>query len=238
MKLDHTISDNETFNLLFNTFLASLNFCQPGYVESYDPDTFTASIQPVFTDNYLLDDGKTDKLDYPVIPNVPVSFQGMGGGWYDYTPLEKGDPVILVCLQRSSDEWFASDGKTKVSPQDLRMMDPSDFIVIAGVNTENHKIAKADPKDRVLGHKDGKMMITLKADGTFTAHGSRFNFGSKSASTPLAKGNTTNDNFDAVKNKINEIITICSGTGGLLIPPPPPIATLSSVSSGKVFTND
>lgn len=228
MNFNHTVSDYTAFGLLFDTFHASMQTALPAWVEEYDPEKKTASVRPVFTDYYLLDDGTSEKLDYPVIPNVPVLFP-RGGKWSMTFPLKQGDPVLLVCSQRSLDEWFASDGKTQVSPADLRMMDVSDAICIPGLFPERNAKGKADAENLYISHEEEKTILKLTPDGKFNLIGSRLNIGAESASTALAKGSTSDSNFTALQVKVDAI-------GALL--GVPPLGALPGVSSGKAFTND
>lgn len=232
---DHSIDHNQANDLVLNAFRDTLMTAQPGATTEYDPDSKTISVKPVNVDHFRLDDGTTEALDYPEIPNVPVAFP-RGGGWAITWPLEQGDPVLLVCCQRSIDEWYNSDGKSPVTPEDIRSHDISDAIAIPGLFPKNNNQGEANEKDLIISHKDGRVKLVLKPNGEieitgtkFSFIGDRMNIGSTGASAALAKAQQTDSNFSDLVSGVNEVRTV------LALPPilPPP-----TVASGKAYTND
>jgi hypothetical protein len=99
----------------------------PGVVESYDPATRRADIQPSL--KRKMPDGEF--LAWPVIPNVPVRFPGTK----EYTihfPLKKGEEVDVTVCERSTDAWRASGGKD-IEDGDLRRFALTDCYCSPGL---------------------------------------------------------------------------------------------------------
>jgi hypothetical protein len=99
----------------------------PGVVESYDPATRRADIQPSLTRK--MPDGAF--LAWPVIPNVPVRFPGTKK-YTIHFPLEKGDEVEVTVCERSTGKWRASGGKD-IEDGDLRRFDLNDCYCSPGL---------------------------------------------------------------------------------------------------------
>jgi hypothetical protein len=99
----------------------------PGVVESYDPATRRADIQPSL--KRKMPDGEF--LAWPVIPNVPVRFQG-SKKYTIHFPLEKGDEVEVTVCERSTDAWRTSGGKD-IEDGDLRRFALADCYCSPGL---------------------------------------------------------------------------------------------------------
>jgi hypothetical protein len=217
-------------------FSQELNTCIPGYIESYDPATKTATAIVPFVDYFENDDGTADERKWSPVPGYVLFARG--GGWSITFPLKKGDPVLVVFSQRSIDEWAASDGKTEVSPQEIDNHSSSDAFIIAGLFPEKNADGKANGDDLILSHIDGTE-LRLGKDKKIHAVCDRLNIGADNASTALAKASTTDDRLSALEAKYNEVVTVSAASGGFLPPGTiTPIIPGSSTASGKAFTND
>ena len=114
------------------SFIRDVHTSVPGRIESYDPGTQTASVQPLVNQRIYNSQTREVKYeDHPVIPKVPVAFPSASGGGMTF-PLEEGDPVVLVFSESPLDEWLAGDGITPVNPFSARKHDYSDAIAIPG----------------------------------------------------------------------------------------------------------
>lgn len=215
-------------------FSNSLNTCIPGYIESYDAKTKTATAIVPFVDYF--DNGDGDAIEHKWSPVPGFVVFARGGGWTITHPLKKGDPVLVVFSQRSIDEWAASDGKTEISPQELENHSSSDAFFIAGLFPEKNASGKANDDDLILSHEDGTE-LRLGKDKRIHAVCERLNIGSDSASTALAKATTTNDRLGELESKVNAIVASAMVNAGLVIGVTPLIPGLST-ASGKAFTND
>jgi hypothetical protein len=98
----------------------------PGQIDSYDPSSGKATVQPLLREKYA--DG--DVVEPPPIPNVPVVFPRTAAASITL-PIARGDGVLLLFCQRSMDTWLSSGGVA--NPDDIRMHSLSDAIAIPGL---------------------------------------------------------------------------------------------------------
>jgi hypothetical protein len=148
----------------------------PGVVESYDPKTRRAVIQPSL--KRKLPDGSFQAL--PVIMDVPVRFPGTKK-YTIHIPLEKGDEVEVNVCERATDTWRDS-GSKDIEDTDPRRFDlndcycspglqPQEFIAVedAGLNIVHKTGYNGDFISRVT-MDDNKVEIKYKekADITLT----------------------------------------------------------------------
>jgi hypothetical protein len=198
-----------------------------GFVSKWDPEKKLAEIVPVFL-NFRATDGANFKFGEKPIPDVPVLFM-RGGGFSETFPLKKGDPVLMLYIMRYMDDWYASDGQTQVTPSRQDMHSESDVIAIAGLFPGGNVKGRANGKDWILSHEDGKVALILEPGGKAHVVCESLHIGAESSSTPLAKGSTSNSNFGLVAGKVDVVAAVL----GI-----PPLGALPSVESGKAFTND
>lgn len=199
-----------------------------GYVDKVrDADKKLADIVPVFLD-FRATDGESFKFGEKVIPMVPV-FYFRGGGFSETFPLEKGDPVLLIHVNRYMDDWFASDGKTQVTPTRQDLHSVSDVIAIAGLFPSGNITGRANGKDWIIWHKDGKVGMRMEPGGKAHLVCETLHIGAEDSSTALAKGGQSDSNFTALQVKVDALAAFL----GI-----PPLGALPGVSSGKAFTND
>lgn len=153
--------------------LAGTYVLEPGRVETYDPTTQMASIQPLLkrtpiatvrreveggppvldaAGNPILDPGTPELM--PIIQGVPVWFPRIdartdanpGGVQAHITfPVKPGTNVMCLFADKSLDKWKATGGE--VDPQDVRSHALSDAVALPGLFPFNNPISNVDPSD-------------------------------------------------------------------------------------------
>lgn len=122
--------------------LADMHVAMPAVIETYDPVTQKASLQPLVQRTF--EDGTVQR--WPVVNNVPIQFP-RGGGFAMTFPIKPGDKALLVFSDRSLDEWLSSGAE--IEPKDPRKHDESDAFAIPGI----HSFAPGDPVASALPNK-------------------------------------------------------------------------------------
>lgn len=101
----------------------------PGIVNSYDPATMKAVVQPsvsaTLTDRF----GVESQVQLPPLLDVLVVFP-QGGGYALTFPIQPGDEVLLVFSARCIDNWWKQGGVQRQA--EPRMHDLSDGFAIPG----------------------------------------------------------------------------------------------------------
>lgn len=150
--------------------LKELHTSTPGIVESFDPETQLASVQPAIRRIFVTRDGDTEILtpsDLPILINVPVIFP-RGGGFSLTFPVKKGDECLLTFCERSIDNWHET-GKIK-KPGARRFHSLSDATAFVGLSSLPNKIPNYDPNNVELKKDDDTVYISLKEDGSLDIH--------------------------------------------------------------------
>lgn len=146
----------------------------PGVIQSFDPDSVTATVQPSVRCMVRDNDGNVSTEDYPLLVDVPVIFP-RGGGCTLTFPVSAGDECLLIFADRCIDFWWQNGGIQK--PVDARMHDLSDAFAIVGPQSQAHKISGISTTAAQLRTDDGAAFvevaaghaITVKTPGKLTA---------------------------------------------------------------------
>ena len=114
--------------------LWDLHTAIPAKIIEINYESQKASVQPLIKERYRDADDNPSKglADMPVILGVPVIFPSAGTGILSF-PVKKGDKVLLVFSERSTDNFVIGDGETPVDPKDYRKHHYTDAFCIAGL---------------------------------------------------------------------------------------------------------
>lgn len=107
--------------------LINLNCVKIGRIVTFYPATHTADVQILF--RRVMKNGAT--ASYPTLLNCPV-FTAQGGGASMQFPIAAGDTCIVLFADRNIDNWYLNGNEQP--PIDGRLHDPSDGIVLVGLN--------------------------------------------------------------------------------------------------------
>lgn len=147
------------------TLNEQLRVALPGIIQSFDPDTVTAVVQPAIRYIERDNDGNTSTQDYPLLVDVPVIFP-RGGGCTLTFPVSAGDECLVIFADRCIDFWWQSGGIQE--PVDGRMHDLSDAFCIVGPQSQAKKIGGISTTAAQLRTDDGSAIIELAAGGAVT----------------------------------------------------------------------
>ena len=156
------------------TLNEQLRVALPGIIQSFDPDTVTAVVQPAIRYIERDNDGNKETKDYPLLVDVPVIFP-RGGGCTLTFPVKEGDECLVIFADRCIDFWWQSGGIQE--PVDGRMHDLSDAFCIVGPQSQAKKISGISTTAAQLRTDDGSAFIevaaghdvTVKTSGKLTA---------------------------------------------------------------------
>ena len=112
----------EVLSALKQEILSSLHCALPGIVESYDPETQTASIRPALRSRV----GR-DLVQLPLLTDVPVFIPGSERNTWTVSP---GDCCLLIFADTCIDGWFETGSATL--PPSGRQHDLSDAFAFVG----------------------------------------------------------------------------------------------------------
>lgn len=173
MTTSSDIISNSIWSVLNNVHTAL-----PGIVKEYDPTTNKATIQPALNKAFT-----TGEMPMPLLPNVPIMFPGSSS--FNITfPVNVGDYVLLIFMERSIDLWKAVGGQ--VTPKDPRKFDLSDSIAIPGLQPFNGDFSNRNNNDFEINFSGSS--ITIDSSGAIQI---------KTAST-IAIGNSVTELLDMI----------------------------------------
>ncbi len=130
----------------------------PGIVQSFDPGTVTAVVQPAIRSVETDNDGNRVTKNYPLLVDVPVVFP-RGGGCTLTFPVKAGDECLVIFADRCIDFWWQSGGVQE--PVDDRVHDLSDAFCIVGPQSQAQKIGGISTSAVELRSDDGETKLSL-----------------------------------------------------------------------------
>ncbi|MEQ5195390.1 Gp138 family membrane-puncturing spike protein [Klebsiella pasteurii] len=140
------------------TLNEQLRVALPGIIQSFDPDTVTAVVQPAIRYIERDNDGNKNTKDYPLLVDVPVIFP-RGGGCTLTFPVKEGDECLVIFADRCIDFWWQSGG---IQEQvDGRMHDLSDAFAIVGPQSQAKKISGISTSAVELRSDDGAAKLSI-----------------------------------------------------------------------------
>lgn len=197
-------------DILRNSVYAVLNNVHtalPGIVKSYDPTTNKASIQPALNKNYA-----SGPMPMPLLENVPILFPG--GTSFNVTfPVNIGDYVLLIFIERSIDLWLSVGGQ--VTPNDPRKFDLSDAVAIPGLQPFTADFTNRNNDDFNISFAGSS--ITIRSNGDIEIK----------TSAKIAIGNATIE----LLNTISEILGFIANPAGVNVPSVPFIGPLADAAA-------
>ena len=135
----------------------------PGKIVSFDPQTQTATIQPLYKPRF---NGKA--VDMPQLLEVPVRFARAGGGMAVTFPVKEGDHVTLRPQMRSTENYHAEADGAASDARSFNLSDMEAFLeggeslkdAIPGLDSMNaHFRFNAAGTYGIRGSADGKFKI-------------------------------------------------------------------------------
>lgn len=179
-----------------------LNTHIPAKVLSFNSEGQTITVEPVIYEAYS--DAISSKP--PVIEDVPVIFNGAGGGVLTF-PIKEGDEVLLAFSQRDIDAWWDT-GESGI-PDTQHYHDYNDGIALLGLKSKGNSV-NASTEDIQLRFEDDNgeiSSITLGADKSIILLSN-----SGSEIKQLSDGNIeiTSAGTIKIQNQAEELISLVS----------------------------
>lgn len=113
--------------------LWDLHTAIPAKIIEIDYESQKASVQPLIKERYRdADENPKGLVDMPIILGVPVIFPSAGNGILTFPP-KKGEKVLLIFSERSTDNFVIGEGDSPVDPQDFRKHHYTDAFCISGL---------------------------------------------------------------------------------------------------------
>lgn len=158
-------SRKATFNSVIDDSVESrlreLHTCTPGIIDSFDPETKRAQIQPAI--KRVLVNG--DLRDMPKLINCPLGLMRFGG-FLISAPVKPGDECMLHFTERSLDAWLQFGDVRQ--PKDIRIHHESDAYFLPVHTSLKNTVTDYDPEGLVLRNDGNDQKITLSPDGNIT----------------------------------------------------------------------
>ncbi|ECC2476527.1 hypothetical protein FOK40_08500 [Salmonella enterica] len=143
---------------LAGSVMSALRVSMPGIVQSFDPDTVTAVVQPAIKGYEPDSNGVNQSTVLPLLVDVPVVFP-RGGGCTLTFPVKAGDECLVIFADRCIDFWWQNGGVQE--PVDDRVHDLSDAFCIVGPQSQAQKISGISTSAVELRSDDGGTKLSL-----------------------------------------------------------------------------
>lgn len=166
----------ELIRLAMKQNQAEIHVGLPGRIDKYDATEQKADIKPLLRRTLVAADGtELDPESIPILHDVPIVFPRGGSGsgsFFISWPLEQGDLVHLMFIERSIDQWLDKQGE-ETTPLDFRMHSLADAVAYPGLYPRKLSLVEADPDNAVFGRDEGMQIhvtpndvVELRVGGT------------------------------------------------------------------------
>lgn len=221
--------------------LGEVHSAMPARVVKWDAAKQAADCQPLVQRAYLDERGARQVATLPVIPGVPVMFQG-GGPFRLTFPLSDGSLVIdgdtipattgtLFFAECSLDRWLTGKGEI-VDPEIDHGFALHDGIFVPGLHPFGAPLGSCPTDHATLGHDSGVQIHFHK--GTIA-------IGDESGNAFIARADKDDDNWTKLKTAIQSWTPVANDGGAALktilmalITGPPAWPASVAATQGKV----
>lgn len=201
-----------------SAILSNIHTALPGIIKSYDATTNKATIQPALNKAYV-----TGSMPMPLLENVPIMFPG--GKDFNITyPINEGDYVLLIFIERSIDLWLSVGGQ--VTPDDPRKFDLSDAVAIPGLQPFTGDFSERNNTDFSINYAGSS--ITIKSNGDIIIN----------TVNKVGIGNSTAEVLDVLSRVINILQTSITEAVGQPIQQTPLPPTGDTYTSLKLLIDN
>ncbi len=146
--------------------LAGIHTAIPGKIQSYEAPSKKAEVALMMKQKY-----QDRELPYPVVSGVPVIFPGSADAQVSF-PLKKGDGCLLICSERSLDEYLAS-GRAEV-PADSRRFSLTDAVCVPGLFSFSSPGLPGATDRLQIKYKDAELALTDAGEITLNGDSKSF----------------------------------------------------------------
>ena len=176
-------TSSDVLRQLVRSETARLHTAMPGFIESYDAATQTATVRLNIRFKRI-EDGAIVHYDAPLLPNFPVAWTTAAAFSITF-PLDVGDPGLVIFAERSLDEWKLSGPDDALEPAQARRHDLSDAIFIPQLR----------PTASALDS-------TAYASGAMVIRGAEIRLGDSAAANYAAMANLVDAAFSTLRTEL------------------------------------
>ena len=151
----------EVIRNAINSSLVSVHVSIPAVVTKWDPGKQRADCKPLVKQPYFDEEGEPQVESVPIVPGVPVAFQGGGEFRSTYPIVENETTGLLVFADRSLDKWLSGGGE-EVDPALDNAHDLADAVFYPGLKPFGAPWAKCPTDSATFGHDSGDGIIVCK----------------------------------------------------------------------------
>lgn len=137
--------------------LVDVHTTMPGIIQSFDPATQTATVQPAIRRFFVA----KGWVNLPPCMTVPVEFP-RGGNFIVTFPVRKGDECELAFNERCIDAWWDRGGVQE--PAEDRMHDLSDAVARLGVSSRGRVPANIATDALEIRTLNGDTVVRVEDD--------------------------------------------------------------------------
>lgn len=221
----------EVIKSALNDHTDGLHFAIPGKIESYDPIMQKANVKPLLKRKVIGRDATEFVEELPVVPEVPVAFP-RGGGFFLSFPLEKGDLVLLIVVDRSIDAYTYSTGAVDTDPEDVRAHDLSDAVALPCFYPFTRALKCEVTSGAVFGSETGAQVRAKKDAVEVTSNGL------PAVIPPITIPPIPGKGFVAMAAKLAALFNVHThSVSGAVTGPPATLWTEANVSSSNLKAN-
>lgn len=162
--LSQRFAEWNTLEAAMRGWQANIWTAMPGKVHSIDNLVIAGTIEVEVTiqSRILAADGSQQWMTLPILPDVPVVFQG-GGGFTATFPIQIDDECVVIFASRSIDHWWDRGGVQQQA--ESRMHDLSDAFALVGVRSRPNWITGYNKNNAQLRSDDGKNYLEMTPNG-------------------------------------------------------------------------
>jgi hypothetical protein len=143
--------------------LADVHTMLPGRIDSYDPATQKADVEPLIARLQKTVDGEL-KEDIPIIPGVPVVFPRTRA--YKLTmPVQEGDRCMLVFCEASTEAYQVGQGRQgssalikQTDPDTFDRFNLTDAVALMGWYNDAEALSSSDQDGLQIGEDSGAII--------------------------------------------------------------------------------
>ncbi|CQR71689.1 hypothetical protein SOV_04850 [Sporomusa ovata DSM 2662] len=193
--------DNDLYRKMLSSLATNLRVAMPGIIESYDPATQTATIQPAIREKVNIN-GNQEWTNIPLLVDVPILFPRAGG--YAITfPVSAGDECLVFFADCCYDAFWQSGG---VQNQiDRRRHDLSDGLAIVTGISQPNKLSSVSSSGLQIRNDTGSAVIEI-VGGNISINSGNISIGP----------NTTIDGRLFLSHTHSGVLSGSSNTGGVV----------------------